>query len=103
MDSTIQPTPREVNRFIANIRNRETYDQETGIRKVIIQPFHKSEGSGEQYRRSTRPAALQWLEKNWGSQWRQKYQRNYAVTAAALREAFPGQTGEGQKGFAPPF
>ncbi len=77
--------------------------QETGIRKVIIQPFHKSEGSGEQYRRSTRPAALQWLEENWGPQWRQKYQRNYAETAAALREAFPGQTGEGQKGFAPPF
>ena len=76
---------------------------ETGIQKVIIQDFHQSEGSGEQFRRSTRPAALKWLETNWGTQWRAEYGQQYQKVLKALEDAFPGQVGQGQKGFAPPF
>ena len=76
---------------------------QTGIQKVIIQDFHRSEGSGEQFRRSTRPAALEWLENNWGPHWRDDYSRHYQHVLSALEETFPGRVGQGQKGFAPPF
>ena len=76
---------------------------DTGIEKVIVQQFHRAEGSGEQFRRSTRPAALQWLEENWGKNWRRDYQNHYRRVVAELKKAFPNQVGEGQAGFAPPF
>ena len=88
------------------VKNPETFAQrlqETGIQKVIIQQFHRSEGSGEQFRRSTRPAALQWLEENWGKNWRSSYQRHYQHVLSEVRKVFPDHTGEGQAGFAPPF
>ena len=77
--------------------------RDTGIEQVIIQDFHQSKGSGEQFRRSTRPAALQWLQENWGDNWRSPYNDQYRAVRAALQETFPDHVGEGQKGFAPPF
>ena len=76
---------------------------DTGIRKVIIQEFHTSQGSGQQFRRSTRPAALQWMHDNWGPDWRQPYMEIYERMLAALQSAFPNRVGQGQTGFQPPF
>ena len=77
--------------------------RDTGIDKVIIQPFHTSKGSGQRFRRATRPAALHWLEQRWGDNWRDAYSKRYRRVLHALQEAFPNRVGEGQSGFGPPF
>ena len=76
---------------------------DTGIGKVIIQPFHRAQGNSKQFRRTTRPAATEWLEKQWGKNWREPYSKHYCRVLEALQDAFPNQVGEGQAGFAPPF
>ena len=76
--------------------------RDTGADGVIIQPFHDTgSGSGQLYRRATRPAAIQWFEKNWGHDWRRQYQAGYAQLKQALSHTMPGNIREGKSGFAP--